>query len=404
MQKKLVIVCLLNFLVAALMGLALRYSFIESIGLNYRYLTHAHSHVAMLGWVYLMMFVCIVHYFIPEKKPIYNRLFWLTQFAVIGMMLSFPFQGYGVVSITFSTLHILCSYYFAYLIWKHHKTTSKATALLLKASLLFMLLSTLGVWCLGPAVGLMGKASAFYEIAIQFFLHFQFNGWFLISAIAILFHLLNIEYSKTFKHFFYLLIISTILTLALPIQWFVPHNILLWINGIGTIFQLITLFYFLKIFRLNKVVLPKNESKLTYYLLYFAVFCYSLKIVLQGLTLIPELASSAYQHRNFVIGFIHLLMLGVISGFLFSFILKKELVSISRTLYLGIYSFLLGFILTEIVLFIQGYYFYFGKGLLPNYYLLLFIFSILMPLGILLLLLNMTRHKSKPIKKPAQLK
>ena len=119
MSKRLVIICLINFFVAAVMGLALRFSFIESIGLNYRYLTHAHSHVAMLGWVYLMLFTLIVYYFIPNKKPIYNQLFWLTEISVIGMMVSFPIQGYATISILFSTLHIFCSYYFVYLIWKY---------------------------------------------------------------------------------------------------------------------------------------------------------------------------------------------------------------------------------------------------------------------------------------------
>src|SRR5690606_24662500 len=120
--KKLVLVCLLNFFIAAVMGLLLRYAFVQPIEVNYRYLTHAHSHAAMLGWVYLMLFTLIVHYFIPIKKPIYNRLFWITELAVIGMLVSFPFQGYAAVSISFSTLHIFCSYYFAYLIFKHHKT------------------------------------------------------------------------------------------------------------------------------------------------------------------------------------------------------------------------------------------------------------------------------------------
>ena len=120
MPQKLVVVCLFNFLIAALLGLALRYSFLGSIEVNYRFLTHAHSHVAMLGWVYLMLYVCIAHYFVPEQKPIYTKLFWVTEFAVLGMVLSFPFQGYAAVSISFSTLHIFCSYYFVYLVWKQH--------------------------------------------------------------------------------------------------------------------------------------------------------------------------------------------------------------------------------------------------------------------------------------------
>jgi hypothetical protein len=394
MQKKLVVICLINFFIAAMMGLALRYSFISSINLNYRYLTHAHSHVAMLGWVYLMLFVLIVHYFVPEKKPVYNRLFWLTEFSVVGMMVSFPFQGYAVISITFSTLHILCSYYFAYLIWKHHKTKSIVTSKLLKASLLFMLFSTVGVWCLGPAVSMLGQASAFYQIAIQFFLHFQFNGWFLIAVIAVFFHILGINNSKEFKLFFNFLITSTILTLALPIQWFAPHETLLWINGIGVILQLFTLFFFLKIIKPKLLEVIKHHSKLLVYLFSFSILCFVIKVLLQIITLLPGFSEVVYTHRNFVIGFIHLLMLGVISGFLLSFIAKSNLVSYSKSLYIGIYSFILGFVLTEFLLLIQGYKFYYGNEMVSNYYLLLFIFSIFLPLGILLLLFNIIKQKN----------
>ena len=58
---------------------------------------------------------------IVEDEKFYNRLFWVTQLAVVGMMIDFPAQGYAFVSILFSTLHIFCSYYFCYLIWKDAK-------------------------------------------------------------------------------------------------------------------------------------------------------------------------------------------------------------------------------------------------------------------------------------------
>ncbi|QRM89866.1 hypothetical protein FG167_11710 [Lacinutrix sp. WUR7] len=393
MQKKFILVCLINFFIAALMGLALRFSVLESIGLNYRFLTHAHSHVAMLGWVYLMLFTLIVHYFIPDKKPIYNRLFWLTEFAVIGMMISFPFQGYAAVSISFSTLHIFCSYYFAYLIWKNQETKSLVTNKLLKASLLFMVLSTFGVWCLGPAVSMLGQASAFYQIAIQFFLHFQFNGWFLIAVIAVFFHVLQIEDSKLFRSFFKLLIAATILTFALPIQWFAPHKALLFINALGILLQLASLYTFLKIIKPKLLDHVSKRPKILLYLYFFSVVCFSLKTLLQALTLIPEFSIVVFEHRNFIIGFIHLMMLGIISGFLFSFILNTRLVRFTKSLYIGVYSFLLGFILTEMLLLIQGCKFYFEEGMLTNYYLLLFLFSILLPLGILFILLHIIKTK-----------
>ncbi|MTE27432.1 hypothetical protein [Winogradskyella ouciana] len=391
MPKKLVIICLVNFLIAALMGLALRFSFIESIGINYRFLTHAHSHVAMLGWGYLMIFALFVHYFVPNEPKIFNRLFWLTEFAVIGMMLSFPFQGYAAISISFSTLHIFCSYYFVYLIWKHHKTNSTVSQKLVKTSLIFMVISTIGVWCLGPAVVTLGQTSAFYQIAIQFFLHFQFNGWFLIAVLAVFFHLLKIENPKEFKQFFWLLILSTLLTLALPIQWFAPHKSLLWINGLGVILQIIALVNFFQLIKPNLKSMLNYKNKVVFYMYSFALLCFILKVAFQSLSILPEFSQVVYNHRNFVIGFIHLLMLGVITGFLFAFILKSDLVRFSKPLYFGIYSFLLGFVLTELLLLIQGTMFYFGSGMLRHYYLLLFLFSILLPLGISFLLINIIK-------------
>ncbi|MDN3492268.1 hypothetical protein [Winogradskyella bathintestinalis] len=393
MSKKLVVICLINFLIAALMGLALRFSFLDSIGINYRFLTHAHSHVAMLGWVYLMLFTLFVHYFIPHKTKIFNRLFWLTEFAVVGMMISFPIQGYAAISISFSSLHIFCSYYFVFLIWKHHQIKSVVTRKLLKTSLVFMVLSTIGVWCLGPAVSMLGPTSALYQIAIQFFLHFQFNGWFLIAVMAIFFHLLKIPYSKRFRNFYIVLVLSTLLTFALPIQWFALHDALIWINAIGIIMQVIALFIFYKLINPKFKHVVKQETHLVIVMYSFALFCFAVKILFQLLSILPEFSQTVYNHRNFIIGFIHLLMLGVISGFLLSFILKSKFIQQKRSLYIGIYSFLIGFILTELLLVIQGSMFYFGRGILTNYYQLLFLFSLFLPLGIFFILFNIIKNK-----------
>lgn len=399
MQKKLVIVCLFNFLVAALMGLMLRFFFVQPVSINFRFLTHAHSHAAMLGWVFLMLYVLIVHHFILDKKPIYNRLFWLTEFAVIGMMVSFPFQGYAAISISFSTLHILCSYYFVRLVWKNHDVRSITTKLLLKASLIFMLLSTIGIWCLGPAVSLLGQASAFYQIAIQFFLHFQFNGWFLFAILTVFLNQFHISNNQLFKRFFKLLVVGTILTFAMPVSWFAFHPILLWINGLGVVIQVLALYYFIKLLQPHWLSFWANNSKMTKRIYRFALLCFMLKIALQTLSLIPEVAEMAYQYRDFVIGFIHLTMLGVITGFLIAFLLQSKLTNKdSKILVFAMYSFIAGFLATELLLFIQGCFYYFGVGMMPNYYLLLFVCSILLPLGILLLILNILNHDSKTLK------
>ncbi|GGH41968.1 membrane protein [Mangrovimonas yunxiaonensis] len=398
MPKKLIVTCLINFLIAALLGLLLRLAFIAPVAINFRYLVHAHSHVAMLGWVYLMLFILITHYFVPEKKRFYNRLFWVTQFAVIGMLCSFPFQGYAAVSITFSTLHIFCSYVFAYRVWKDLKTDSPLVRKMIHWALLFMVLSTLGVWCLGPAVGLMGKASAFYQIAIQFFLHFQFNGWFVFATMAILFYQMHIAPSRTSKRFVQLLIAATICTMALPIQWFAPHWSLYYINALGSVLQLVALIYFLKLIKQPFKAAITKRQKTIKALYVFSLSCFVLKLALQMVAVFPQFTQTLINHKNFIIGFIHLMMLGVISGFLFAFLVFSNTIKPSKLLNLGVYGFLIGIILTEILLAYQGGLFYFGIGMLPYYYQLLFIFSIFLPVGIALILLTYLKQKNNVYK------
>ena len=373
----------------------MRFAFVSSIDFNYRNLTHAHSHVAMLGWVYLMLYVFIVHYFVSKKQKVFTRLFWLTEFAVVGMMISFPIQGYAPFSISFSTLHIFCSYYFVYLVFKHQNIASKPTRILLKTALIFMLISTIGVWCLGPAVGLLGQASAFYQIAIQFFLHFQFNGWFLIGLLGLFFYFFDIKDHPLFKRFHVTLVLATICTLALPISWFAPSPILNWINGFGILCQIVCFILFIKMSKPNIQNHLKSVTKEAKYLYIFALISFALKIGFQSASLVPYIGLIAKQNHNFVIGFIHLTMLGVVSGFLFAYIIQSKTTYISSLFKYGIYSFILGFIGTEFVLFFQGSRFVFGIGLIPNYYPLLFILSSFLVLGISFIFISISLSKNK---------
>lgn len=399
MQKKLVLVCLINFLIAGLMGLTLRYFYVNPVAINYRYLTHAHSHVAMLGWVYLMLYLFIVHHFVPKKKPVYNILFWITEFSVIGMMLSFPFQGYAAISITFSALHVFSSYYFVRLIWKNHKVSSVPVKYFLKAALVFMAVSTLGVLCLGPASATLGPSSAFYNIAIQFFLHFQFNGWFLFGVLALFLRYFPIQNMVLFKRFFWVLIGATILTFALIVSWFAFHPILLWINGLGVVLQLLAGIYFIKLLQPHWKEFWMPLPALTKWMFRLALISFAIKVVFQTLSILPVVAKMAFQFHNFVIGFIHLMMLGVISGFLFAFLLKTyRSFKNYKSVKIGVFSFLIGFLTTELLLILQGLFFYLGLGLIPNYYLILFICSIFLPLGIFIFILNLIQHDSKTIK------
>jgi hypothetical protein len=391
MRKSWILVCFINFLMASLMGLLLRWMYISPIeGVNYQFLMHGHSHVAMLGWVYLMLYCLIFYLFVSKKKqqkPIYNQLFWITEFAVIGMMIDFPAQGYAFASILFSTLHIFCSYCFCYLIWKDAGPITYPEKRILRTALFFMVFSTLGVWCLGPAVGMMGKSSAFYKIAIQFFLHFQFNGWYLFAVLALFLKQLNTRIDKKqFGLFYQLFVASTVLTLALPVSWSLSNSVFYWINVIGVILQLISAVLFIQIIRPHIQLFFSNLQFLEKIVYRFTFFSFVLKIMIQLVVLVPNLIHVSHQIRNFVIGYIHLTMLGIITGFLFGLAFQNHFLNAKNSIQKwGTILFLLGFVITEILLFFQGIWLLLNKGIFQDYYLNLFLSSILLPIGILLI-------------------
>lgn len=397
-QKAWIVCCFFNFLIACVFGLLMRFMYLFPLDfLNYSFLLHAHSHVAMLGWVYLIVYVLIVRFFIPKEKsqkPIYNRLFWLTEFSVIGMMIAFPIQGYALFSIVFSTMHILLSYVFCRLVWKDCSKEKSPAERLLLTSILFMILSTFGVWCLGPAVNTLGKQSAFYQIAIQFFLHFQFNGWFILAILALFLKQFQDKIDEVkFKKFYFLIIVSTLLTVTFPMRWFIENNILSYINGLGVLIQLVSFIHFYKMLKPQirhfKSILDKT-AKIVYGL---ALCSLILKVGIQLLTIFPNLAEVSHQIRNFVIGFIHLTTLGIITGFLFGILLQNKMLSAnSSTLKIGVKCFILGYILTEVLLFLQGWFFFFGEASIPGYFQSILIFSILLVLGLVLMMSSIIRR------------
>lgn len=403
MRKSWILVCFVNFFIASLMGLLLRWMYVSPIrGVNFQFLMHGHSHAAMLGWLYLMLYCLIFYFFVPkeqQQKRIYNRLFWITELAVVGMMIDFPAQGYVFVSILFSTLHIFCSYYFCYLIWKDAKPNTFPERRMLHTALFFMILSTLGVWCLGPAVGILGKASAFYQIAIQFFLHFQFNGWFLIAVLALFFNQSKITIDeKKFRLFYNLFIPATVLTFALPVSWSLSNPIFYYINSIGVVLQLGAAVIFIQMVQPQFQKFYGTLSSIEKTVYGFALFSLALKVVIQLVVLVPELAQVSHEIRNFVVGYIHLSMLGIITGFLFGFAFQNHFLdSKNKIQKAGVTIFLLGFVVTEILLFLQGISLFLNIGQLPDYYENLFMASVCLPVGLLMLITGIVKLKTKLI-------
>jgi hypothetical protein len=383
------LISLINFLLAAAMGLLLRYAFISEIPFNFNYLLHAHSHVAALGWAYQMICVFLVFYFVMEDSRLFKKLFWVTQISVFGMMLSFPFQGYGSVSIPFSTLHIICSYIFIFYIWKKAQYNSNSEKIILRAALIFLAISTLGIWMLGPSIVLYGKNSILYQISIQFYLHFQFSGWFIFAMVALLIRYfskkVNIELSpKTVQRVVIFLIASVPLSFALVPFWFFKNDVWIVLNMLTVITQLLLIIFILS--RLKGIISFFRQQNKTIRLLFIlGLLSLILKVLFQAFTAIPEIALLSHQVRNFSVGYIHLIMLGFVSSVLLVYIFDILKIKLNLAAKFGVWLFIAGFVLSELMLFIQGILFSSGLGQLNYYHEFLFVVSIFLFLAVALI-------------------
>src|SRR4030095_16434729 len=112
-----------NLLLVALLGVTLRYKIAFSLPfIDQQKLLHGHSHFAFAGWVTQALLTLLVGYLSERSgRNYFLKYKWILLFnaaTAYGMLFSFPVQGYGFISILFSTLSIFVSYYFAISYWR----------------------------------------------------------------------------------------------------------------------------------------------------------------------------------------------------------------------------------------------------------------------------------------------
>lgn len=348
----------LYFLViASCIGLLLRYHFIHPISwLIFPYWLHAHSHLMFLGWVMNVLYLAFVTNYVPATNARYKKLFVFLQWNLFGMMIAFPLQGYGLFSISFSTLHTMGIALFTYWLYQDTKHQPISASLwLVRKSLLFFLLSAVGPFTLGPLMATGLAQSPWYYSAIYFYLHFQYNGVFVLGCMSLLFYYLEQRgfsfHAQTAILSFRLLVAGTILTYALSVLWTSPG---VWVNsmgGIGALIQLASLYYF---WRTLQPVLPQLKESLTrlsYYFLYCVWLAYLLKLLLQLLSAWPSVALLAYGNRSYIIAYLHLVLIGVVTFFLIAWYMFTNRLRLKKTSLTVIYvTIMIGFVVLEVVL------------------------------------------------------
>lgn len=358
-------IALINFLIVALAGVILRYKINFPLPfINQKFLLHGHSHFAFVGWVTLALIAMMVNYLIrSDVVTNYRKYHWLliaNTLTAYGMLFAFIFQGYALLSITFSTLSIFVSYFFIYHYWKDLNKIKQEGHITIwfKSALILWGISSIGAFGLAYLMASRTVIQELYFAAIYFFLHFQYNGWFIFSSFGLLFSFLKEKnkphFIKINKYLFLALAIAVIPSYLLSIFGLKIPGYLFWIGTISAIVQLAALFYSYKLLQAIRTSLSIRFTKMTTLLWSLAYISFVLKIILQTLSLIPYFGSFAFGLRPVIIGYLHLCFLGVISFFILGYInelLTRKGIRLNK---LGLLIFIFGVILQEVVLMIQA--------------------------------------------------
>lgn len=352
---------LLNLLIVSAIGVVLRYKIVYSLPfIDQKHLLHGHSHFAFSGWITQAIMILMVGRLSKDLENAFLKYKWLLTanlVAAYGMLITFPLEGYGLFSISFSTLSIFISYIFGYRYWtdlnrlQHSGPGDKW----FKTAIACSIFSSLGTFALSVMMAAKIIHQNWYLASVYFYLHFQYNGWFFFAcmglAISAFFSLQPIKKLNRIHLLFSLAVVPAYFLSAL---WM---NIPVWMYVLviaAAIAQVAAWILMIGMIRRNWQSLKNILSSSGKWLLLLSSFALSIKLLLQLGSTIPALSNLAFGFRPIVIGYLHLVLLGVITIFLLGYMLSNRLIHHSRLRTTGIACFAAGIVINEILLMIQG--------------------------------------------------
>lgn len=352
-----------NLLIVAILGTLMRYK----IGFEFKYLDqkftqHAHSHFAFAAWITQTLMLFMIG-FLEQQQLLFNQrrykfILWANTISGYGILFSFIQGGYTPVAIVFSQLSIFTFYIFAYQFYTDIKNTSKQhpSFIWFKAALFFGVFSSLGTYCLAYMMATHHVIQNLYLASVYFYLHFQYNGWFLFACIGLLLAAirnLNPLFELS-KRSFYMMAIACVPAYLLSVLWLNFSVSLLIFIFIAASTQILA---WIDILKTLKPAIQKLKDKIHLYgrLLMLAIaMAFTIKLILQLGSTIPAVSKLAFGFRPIVIAYLHLILLAIISMFLLVYYKSFLVPSPSKRSWLALMLFALGVYLNEIGLTVQG--------------------------------------------------
>lgn len=195
MKKNALIIVLAFLLMLAILGVLMRQAPLSGwLPVPYDHLRHAHSHLAFLGWAWGALALGLVEVLTGGRwTRALAVVYALTLATALSMTVSFWQTGYGRASIILLSVHATLAVLFFLLLGSQIRRWEGVSGIPERrawrwGSVLFVA-SILGPLLIPVIRSLPIDQLFFYGAAIHFYLHFHYDGWFVLIWLSLWFGL-----------------------------------------------------------------------------------------------------------------------------------------------------------------------------------------------------------------------
>jgi hypothetical protein len=353
------ILSLFSFLIVSIFGVLMRLKVVFEIPfLAQKHLQLAHAFFAFNGWVSYTLLWLLSDWLIQRgsEKVAHWKVMCLGQWALSWLLLTvYLIKGMGYWSFLAESVMLAWLLFWSFTLFTENRRLLKNSPSnsWFYPALAFLVLSGSGTLILfwhymHRTLSMQIYLSGFYS-----FLHFQYNGWFLFGALTLVQHYF-------IKKDYFGPRIQPLAWLALPgvllsLLWFPLPS---WLHVVALIVAIAQLYFWFRWFKENLTSLLNlyySRKQPIRFLLVIAFLAVTIRMFFQLLSTIPALEKAAFSFRPIVIAYLHLVLLGIFSSFLLFWLFRIKAIPETLLSRLSIQLFLGAFIMTEIVLAIQGF-------------------------------------------------
>jgi hypothetical protein len=355
---------IINLFVVTLLSFILRTKMVFPLPLiDYNRLVESHSHFAFTGWISLALLTLLADQLLDKNyssRPFYGWILGILVISSWSILVSYYFNGNGWLSEIIGAIIALCTYTFAWFFLQDIRKSGveKASCILAGGGIIYLVLSSIGSFVLDYLFAIKSQNLIFYRDALFTNYHFLYNGFFTLTVFSLLFNKMGVHNIPAIKNNVYrfsvLLTISVLPTLVLSYLWHNVHGVFFFVAIIGSCLLFFIAIQFFTILP-GLIKAFKGDMLLLRVIIVLSLSAFIIKTLLQSLTVLPGLGNIVFGNRPMIMGFLHLVFLGLTTLFIIFFFVREQILKINyRFTRWAIFLFTTGIVLNVGLLIGQG--------------------------------------------------